>query len=191
MPVADWKSYHFPTKIRDEIPKNRDEIVIEYKGPNPIKIYKNLTNMCKRIWEVKGTQMYEPDFRWDTTSDPHAFFFQIYVQKGMDKFTKYRVDIKMKGSQPNDPKNNGELKIEIHGFIETDFSSFLGDKFGTPEQKLKAGVMNIIWPMMYYPFMKGYYNPLRRRYFIYHRRRIERLANEMRAMLNIPLKPLS
>ena len=66
--------------IRDEIPAPREFIQIEYKGPNPVQVYHALNNLFRIIWEVKGTQMNEPDFRWDITTDPRPFFIQVFIE---------------------------------------------------------------------------------------------------------------
>ena len=176
----DLRSLHTPTMIRDEIPAPREYIEIQYKGPNPLKVYKSLDFFLRKIWEIKGTQLYEPDFRWDTTTDPRPFFIHMFAEKGVEKFSKYRVDIKMQGSQPTDPTKSGVLRVEIHGWLKTDFSGFLE---GKPLNKA-------LWPIIYYPYMKGYYNARRRKYLEWHRRRIERLAQEIRTMLNIPATPI-
>lgn len=165
-----------PNVIRDEIPAPREFIQIEYKGPNPIAVYHALNQLFRMIWEVKGTQMNEPDLRWDITTDPRPFFIQVFIEKGMDKFTSYRVDVKMQGSQPTDPTKDGVLRVEIHGFIETKFP--VGNSLN-----------KFLYPFFYWPYHVGYYNARRRRYLEWHRRRIERLADEIRGILKIPSKP--
>ena len=175
----DYKSFNIPTVIRDEIPAPREYIEIQYKGPNPMKVYKSMDFLLRKLWEIKGTQLYEPDFRWDTTTDPRPFFIHMFAEKGVEKTTTYRVDIKLQGSQPTDPNKSGVLRIEIHGFLKTDFTDFL-----------KNPINKAIWPLFYYPYMRGYYNARRRRYLEWHRRRIERLAQELRNMLNIPSTPI-
>lgn len=163
--------------IRDEIPAPREFIQLEYRGPNPIGVYHKLDQLLRQIWEVKGTNMFEPDFRWDITTDPRPFFIQLFVQKGMDQFTTFRVDVKMQGSQPTDPAKDGVLRLEIHGFIET--------KFNTDNPLNK-----VLFPIFFWPFMVTYYAPRRRRYLEWHRRRIDRLTDEIRGILKIPSKPI-
>ncbi len=166
-----------PNVIRDEIPAPREFIQIEYKGPNPINVYHALNNLFRIIWEVKGTQMNEPDFRWDITTDPRPFFIQVFIEKAMDKFTSYRVDVKMQGSQPTDRTKDGVLRIEIHGWIETKFPT--------------GNVVNkILYPFFFWPYHVAFYAQRRRRYLEWHRRRIDRLADEIRGILKIPSKPI-
>ncbi len=166
----------FPNVIRDEIPAPREFIQIEYKGPNPARIYRELNQWFRVLWEVKGTQINEPDYRWDITADPRPFFIHLFIERGMDKFTSYRVDVKMQGSQPTDPTKSGVLRVELHGWVETTFPT--STKFN------KA-----LFPIFYWPYMVGYYNERRRKYIDWHRRRIERLADMIRESLNIPSRP--
>jgi hypothetical protein len=165
--------------IRDEIPAPREYIQLDYKGPNPMAVYHRMDQLLKTIWEVKGTNMFEPDFRWDMTADPRPFFIHLFVDKGMDKLTNFRVDIKMQGSQPTDPTKDGVLRIEIHGWIETKFDGFLGNP-----------INKILFPLFFFPYMVGYYQPRRRRYLEWHKRRIDRLVDEIRTTLKIPSVPI-
>lgn len=173
--------YAYPTYTRDEIPAPREFIQIEYRGPNPLKVYHELNQIFRMLWEVKGTQINEPDFRWDTTSDPRPFFIQVFVERGVDKFTSYRVDLKMQGTQPTDPTKDGTLRIEIHGWIETKFDL---DNRIVPINKF-------LLPIIYWPYNKLYYQAIRRRYIEWHRRRINRLAETIREILKIPAQPIA
>lgn len=167
-----------PNVIRDEIPAPREFIQIEYRGPNPLKVYHALNQLLRTLWEIKGTQMFEPDFRWDITTDPRPFFIQVFAERKMpqDKYTDWRVDIKMQGSQPTDPTKDGVLRIEIHGWIETKFPT------DNPFNK-------ILFPIFFWPYHVAFYAKQRRRYLEWHRRRIDKLVDEIRTMLNIPSKP--
>lgn len=165
-----------PNVIRDEIPAPREFIQIEYRGPNPLKVYHALNQLLRTLWEIKGTQLYEPDFRWDITTDPRPFFIQVFAERKMDKFTEWRVDIKMQGSQPTDPTKDGVLRIEIHGWITTEF-------------KTDSPLNKILFPIFYWPYHVAYYAPRRRKYIEWHRRRIDKLADEIRTILEIPSKP--
>lgn len=175
--MPKWLSY--PNYIRDEIPAPREYFEIQYRGPDPMKVYRALDILFRKIWEVKGTQIFEPDFRWDTTADPRPFFIHTLVRKGVEKSTTYLVDVKLQGSQPTDPSKDGVLRIEIHGYIETKFDSFTDNPLG------KA-----IYPLFFIPYMKGYYAQRRRKYLEWHRKRMERLVQEIRAMLNMPATPI-
>jgi hypothetical protein len=169
-----------PTYTRDEIPAPREFIQIEYRGPNPMKVYQEMNQIFRMIWEVKGTQINEPDFRWDTTADPRPFFIQLFVERAMDKFTSYRVDVKMQGTQPTDPTKDGTLRVEIHGWIETKFEL---------ENRL-VQVNKIILPLIWWPYHVAYYQKIRRRYIEWHRRRINKLADTIREILKIPAQPI-
>ena len=173
------RSFTFANVIRDEIPAPREYIELQYKGPDPMGVYHKLDLLLRKIWELKGTQMNEPDFRWDTTSDPRPFFIHVFVEKAMDKWTGYRVDVKMQGSQPTDPTKPGVLRIEIHGWIETKFD-------GASEKPINKQLFRLF----YWPYHVMYYAPRRRRYIEWHRRRIDRLVQEIREILQIPARPI-
>lgn len=161
--------------IQDEVFAPRETSVLEYHGPNPMGIYRELDTLARRLLEAKGTNVFEVDFRWDSTEDPRTFFINYFVEKSFDKLTKFRVDFKFYGTQPSDPSREGTLRLEVRAVITTRYSP--------------SGIMKVFfWPFFYF-YHIAYYNQMRRRYIVYLKRRIEILLNELRHMLNIPARP--
>lgn len=163
--------------IRDELFAPSESITIEYAGPNPIKAYKALDGLAKLIFEIKGTNWFEVDYRVDTTTDPRWFFIHNFFEKTFDKFTKAQLHFRLQGVQPTGPGKEGKLTITVTGWIWTEYKAI-------DNPSLKP----IFWPFFYF-YHRVFYNQRRRRYMEYMRRRTERLLNELKAMLNIPVKP--
>lgn len=166
-----------PYIIQDDVLAPRESIIIDYSGPNPLSAYYALDQLLRLIFEFKGSHLFEPDFRWDITEDPRPFFIRFYAERGFDKFTRVRIDFKLLGKQPTDPTKSGSLRIEIKGFVRTEY------KLATIFHKI------FILPFIYL-YHIAYYNRIRRGYIEWLRRRIERLENELRELLKIPIKPI-
>jgi hypothetical protein len=162
--------------IEDELFAPRETVTIEFKGPNPISVYKSLDELARRMLEAKGTNTFEVDFRWDTTQDPRPFFVNYFIEKPFDKFTKFRVDFKFYGAQPTDPKKEGALKLEIRGRIRTEFKVADWNKW--------------FFKTFYYFYHVAYYNARRRRYLEYLHRRVDTMLNDIRNTLKIPVRPI-
>jgi len=160
--------------IFSDILAPKGAIFIEYNGPNPFAVYKIVDPLLRRLFEGKGTHMYEPQFRWDTSEDPNPFYFIVYFERALDKFTRFRVQVKGQGQQPIDATKNGSVRLEISGYVTTEIKS------ATFKDK------------MMYPFVVAYmysfYNGVRRRYIEMLRRRIGDLEKELRDFLKIPVR---
>lgn len=163
--------------IRDDALAPKGAKIIDFSGPNPIKAYKASNWLLRRIFEAKGTNMYEPTFQWDFSEDPRSFLVIVFVKRDFDKFTGLKVQIKIQGKQPSDPNKPGNAKIELSGFIETKY----------PTESLFA-------KLFFFPFLYLYhiaiYNKTRRQYIEYLRRGIDELENELREILKIPVRAI-
>lgn len=166
-----------PLILRDDILAPRGAIVISYKGPNPFSVYKVIDRLFRHIFEAKGTNMNEPDFRWDTDADPNPFFFRYFVGRRFDKWTGFTVQTKVQGAQPRDPskENQGWMNIEISGSITT-------------EVPIKNRFVRAIYQPFFYAYMVAYYAKVRRRYLEWLRRGVETLEAEIRNFLKIPVR---
>jgi len=158
--------------IKDDLLAPKGIKVLEFKGPNPFGFYKEIPNIMQLMFEVKGKDTFETDFRWDITSDPRPFFIKTHIQKKFDGFTGIIVALKIQGKQPSDPTKNGDVRIEISGTIETKYPA------NTVFQKI------FLRPFIYL-YYYTFYNKVRMQYFAYANRRIERLEDELRASFNL------
>lgn len=158
--------------FRDDVLAPKGAIIIEYSGPDPMSVYRKLNDMLQLTFEVKGKDIYETDFRWDIKSDPRAFFIKMHVKKGLDQFSSVTVFFKMQGFQPIDANKPGNIKIEISGFLETNYPT--------------KGIGGIFLIPLMFIYHLAIYNRIRRRYLQYANERIRRINDTIRSMLNIP-----
>ena len=162
-------------RFEDDCLAPRRRLKVEYTGPNPFKVYLTLKPKLRRIFQVETVGIWERDFRWDTTSDPRSFYIRVYVDKGLDQFSRMFVEITMQGEQPSDPNKSGKLTIYIGGRIRTNYE--LQTIFQrSPVYKAIRWLYHMI-----------FYNKVRRTYIRLCTEMIERLWKELREELGIPI----
>lgn len=161
--------------IEDDILAPKGAIVIEYRGSNPFAIYPRVADLLMTIFEAKGLHIFEDDFRWDVTSDPRPFFIRIHLDKGLDKFTRGIVSVRLQGKQPTDPKKSGSVEILIGGRITTSYP------IETIFQKIV--IKPFVW--LYHSLI---YDNIRRKYIQIYKAGIERLEAEIRATFNLIMR---
>lgn len=161
--------------ISDEVLAPKANIVIEYFGENPFRIYPRISTLMQNIFKARGESVYEDDFRWDITGDPRQFFFLFRCERGIDGRTRYVIILKAFGRQPADPKDkNGKMLVEIKGYVVT--------RYPIKKRYQRA----IFWPFIYF-YHWAFYNKIRRRYIEFTKERIEELETELRKILELPL----
>ncbi len=166
-----------PFIIEDDLNVPKETKSIDYFGPDPFRIYSRIPPLLQIIFQARGVHLYEEDFRWDNSGDPMNFFFLFKLERHLDKLTTPIVKVRVFGHQPKDPSApTGRMKIEVIGTMRTIYP--IEGWFG------KA----IFWPFLWiYHYL--IYNQVRRRYMLMTNTRIERLMNELRAILGIMVKP--
>jgi hypothetical protein len=92
---------------------------IDFKGPNPFKLYGAVPQFLRSIFDVRGKDVYEKEFRWDNTGDPRDFFSRFVVRKGYDMWSVVWAEVTMQGKQPSDPNKDGEVFILLTGKLLT------------------------------------------------------------------------
>jgi hypothetical protein len=145
------------------------KIQISYNGQNPIKLYKETKAMITRIFEVSSKDVWERDYRWDSSEDPRSFFIRLYVDKGLDSRSKLLIEIIFQGKQPSDPNKIGSMTVTINGRLKTQY------EINTPIYK------TFFWFYNYF-----FYASVRRGYLKLCNNWIDRLWREFRAFLNMP-----
>jgi len=161
--------------IEDDILAPKGAIIIEYRGPNPFAIYPRVADLLMTIFEAKGLHIYEDDFRWDITGDPRSFFIKIHLDKGLDKFTKGVVAVRLQGKQPTDPRKPGSVEILLAGKIATEYP------IKTVFQKI--AIKPFVW--LYHNLI---YDNIRRRYLKIYKAGMERLEAEIRSTFNLIMR---
>mgnify|MGYP000023416737 CR=1 FL=1 len=133
--------------IRDNCMTPDKYIELNFEIPNPFKFYKTSLNLFKMFFEARGMDIWEREFRWDDTSDPHEFLSKVFVRKSRDQYTYWRAEIFFHGYQPSDPNRIGRLRIKI-GFILV--TRFPEDSFIQKTPIYKA----LRWFYIYYFYQK-------------------------------------
>ncbi|MBN2252155.1 MAG: hypothetical protein JW701_00550 [Kosmotogaceae bacterium] len=161
----------------DEALSPSSVIVINYKGENPFRLYGEITKMMQIVYHGRGKNIFEKSFKWDITSDPREFSFDVWFDDAkFDNRTRPLIRVRCHGQQPSDPKSpNGICKIEIKPLIRTEY------KFKHPLEKQIA--MSIIW--LYHRLI---YNDVRRRYMQILREQTFDLERRIRELYNMPLE---
>ena len=98
-------------------PRFYHEIV--YTGPNPLKVYKAIKGILKRVLYVETADIWEREFRWMPDSDPAEFFIRIFAKKDLDRWTEATVEVVLHGWQPLTPNKKGSIRVRIGGIIRT------------------------------------------------------------------------
>lgn len=147
---------------------------IDFKGPNPFKIALAIRGLLEEVFEVEAVDLWERDFRWDSTGDPRGFYMRIYVSKGFDAFTSIFVGVTIQGAQPSDVTKDGEVTVRMEARISTNYN------LSTFIQKLP--VYKAIRWLYHYIF----YSKVRRGYLALCNELSEKLLREARAVLGMP-----
>ncbi len=164
-------------EIVDDFNVPKEVTSITYFGPDPFRIYTRISPLLQIIFQGKGEDVYEDDFRWDM-GDPQSFYFRFHLRKSLDKWTRVNFIVRTYGHQPKDPAApNGRMTVEFLGTMTTRYP--VGS-----DPVSKAFFLPFLY--MYHYFM---YNQIRRRYLLMYKTRIERFMNELRAILGIMQKP--
>ncbi|MEM7821295.1 MAG: hypothetical protein QXX38_00535 [Candidatus Aenigmatarchaeota archaeon] len=161
--------------FEDDILAPKRDLVIEYRGPNPFAIYRSIPDLLMRIFQARGVHIFEDDFRWDITDDPRPFFVRFHLDKGLDKWTRAYVWVRLQGRQPSDPSKQGSNEILIGGTIVT--------RYPVDTVWQKIFIKPFIW--LYHHLI---YNNIRRRYIQIYKAGIERLEAEIRSAYNLVMR---
>jgi len=162
-------------KITDDILTPDDKIRIDYRGPNPFRVYGSIPRLMQIFFHGRGLNVFEDHFKWDITTDPRDFYFVIrFDDMKVDRLTKFNIITITIGRQPSDPNSpDGMFYMEIKGRIwtEYEFKGILDKIMGTP----------FIW--LYHRLI---YNNVRRRYIQMVREWVFKFADSVRKEFGIP-----
>jgi len=147
---------------------------LKFRGPNPFGLYQKATGMIMKIFELEEKDVWERDFRWDTTTDPRTFFVRIIANKGLDLPSKLRVEIVFQGRQPSDPTKEGQITLGFYGRLQTEFPL---DTFFR-QLPIYQGFLRL------YNFL--FYNSVRRNYLKLCREYTQRLMAAFRELMKAP-----
>jgi hypothetical protein len=175
-------------RIEDECLVPYPKLTINYTGPNPFRVCKEIRMIMIKIFEIEPKDVWERDFRWDISTEPHAFFVRVYADKPLDVRTSIFAEVTIQGVQPSDPKKDGKVTILIGGKLRTLYpldSAFKRSPIYSGITRLGglAEVGGLLW--LYH---RIFYEDIRRDYIKYQcNRRLETLWRELRTILEIPI----
>ena len=95
---------------------------LKYKGPDPFGIYKKAHMIIREVFELEDKDVWERDFRWDTTEEPRSFFVRIIANRGFDIHSDIKVEFVFQGVQPSDPTKEGHVTIVFYPRLNTNFN---------------------------------------------------------------------
>jgi len=175
-------------RIEDDCLAPAPKLKIDYTGPDPFKVCKHIRPLLITIFEIEPKDVWERDFRWDISTEPHAFFIRSYADKGLDARTKIFAEVTVQGTQPSDPRKDGKVTILIGGKLRTEYkldTAFKRSPIYSGITRLGglAEVGGLVW--LYH---RLFYEDVRRNYIKYQcNRRLETLWRELRKILGIPV----
>lgn len=162
-------------RVEDEVLAPHNIVTLRYSGINPFMIYKRVSPLMQLIFQIKGKDIIESDFRWDTSEDPRGFYIRIWGERTFDQFTKLIIYVKLEGAQPTDVSKPGKMTIEFSGRLITSF----------PSESVIQKFVVLPFAWIYY---RIFYKDVRRRFLDMSKRDLERLENELRGMLKLEQK---
>ncbi len=149
------------------------QIRIDYKGPNPFRLYAIVPQLLRAIWEIRGKDVWEREFRWGSEDDPRMFFSRFIARKTYDNWSKVYMEIIMQGKQHSDPNKEGEVTITIKGILRTE----------SPNNTIFQ--RSSIYKSFRWLYFRSLYNDVRRNLIDECAIRIGDLSNEIRRVLGI------
>ena len=127
-------------------------IRLDFKGTNPFRVYHAIPGFLRAIFDVRGKDVYEKEFRWDYTSDRRDFLSRFIVRKGYDMWSVVWVEITMQGKQPSDPNKEGEMFVLLTG------------KLLTRSQENTPWSRSALYKSIRWLYFRTLYNEVRRNY---------------------------
>jgi hypothetical protein len=103
--------------IHDDLLKPLPRMTIRFSGPNPEKFYKEIYNLIVMSFRVPEHSIQERDFSW-TKGDPEKFSARWEVNKDLDKFSYYWIDVALSGEMS---KGHGKADITVESALRTEY----------------------------------------------------------------------
>ena len=103
--------------IHEELLRPSPVITLHYSGPNPEKFYNEIHNLLITVFKVSDQMIQEKRFVW-RKGDPEVFSVSWEVNKDLDKFTYYNIDVSLKGEVK---EGHGKADIEFTASMRTEY----------------------------------------------------------------------
>ena len=127
--------------IEDDLLSPLSIVRIKFSGPNAERFYKELYNLLLVTFRVHEHSIQEKEFNW-AKGDPEKFSIRWEVNKDLDKFSYYFLDVRLTGESS---KTTGKAEIEIEGVLRTEYPQ---DTFIS--RTLLYEVLRMLWHTTFY-----------------------------------------
>ena len=150
--------------IEDNLLKTVPISTIHFTGSNPERFYKEIPEILRTTFRVGEHAIQERRFKW-IKGDPEKFEAKWEVDKDLDKFSYYYIEVALRGSVS---KGHGSADIIFEGYLRTEYPQ---------DTAWEKSIFYEIWRMIWNTFF--YYNK-RDRYIIDGRRLMAQLADRLK-----------
>ncbi len=98
-------------------------ILLDYHGPNPQNIYKQIRILLKSIFKVNEREIEEKIFDWDRTSPNEKFKIHFIVEKDVDPHSYYHIEVTLTGdSRPSKEfGKEGNANVQIESMLRIEY----------------------------------------------------------------------
>jgi hypothetical protein len=127
--------------IQDDLLRPLPNITMRIEGHNPQKFYKEIYNLMMVNFRVSEHSIQEKEFNW-SKGNPEKFKIKWQVQKDLDKFSYYWIEITLEGELS---KSAGKVKIVVDGSLRTEYPQ---DTFW--EKSLLYEFLRMLWHSTFY-----------------------------------------
>jgi hypothetical protein len=155
--------------IHDDLFRPVNRVRVRYEGPNPEKFYKEIYNLILVTFRVSEQAIQEKEFQW-SKGNPEKFKVRWEVNKDLDKFSYYWIDIKLTGESS---KTSGNAEIIIDGGLRTEYPQ---DTFW--QKSLFYEFLRMFWH-------STFYSPKRDEFLREGRLLVSSFVNELRVLTRV------
>jgi|FaiFalDrversion3_1042247.scaffolds.fasta_scaffold00384_3 hypothetical protein len=98
-------------------------ILMDYHGPNPQNIYKQIRILLKSIFKVRDEEIEEKIFDWDRSEPEERFKVHFILSKDVDPHSYYHIEVNLSGKAAPSKEfgKEGEAKIQIEAVLRTEY----------------------------------------------------------------------
>ncbi len=151
-------------------------ILMDYHGPNPQNIYKQIRLLLKSIYKVSDKEIEEKVFDWDRSSSEEKFKVHFIMSKDVDVHSYYHVEVNITGkaSPSKEFGKEGSAHITIEGMLRVEYPQDFFWQKGIFHEMFRVLFHNVIYKgerykmlddckelaMKFYTELKSYLNIL-------------------------------
>ena len=150
-------------------------VTLNYRGPNPQKIYHKIKELFVTIWKIDPHELQERDFKWDISKGEEKFSVTFDMVKDLDRFSFIQVVVSLKGNARPSKEfgKEGSATIKVEGKLRTEYPQ---DTFWQ---------RNILYEMVRIFLHRVFYEEKRKKYKEECRANLIRFLEELKSFLNM------